>query len=243
MPAPATVGGPSLAVTVRWYGLSGSRVNRSPVRIHRPTTDIHVVEGPIRAGEPVLLVQRSTPPAQFPGTALTATGNVVAVRLPAPWPGEAGGEVAIIAGQPGTRMLAHGRLAQVRANVASFELLSEWRPVDLRAHPRYPTSIGAEVRSVLGQSKQHGTITDISLGGMAVVVRSKPGGREVTVAMRAGAFSSTLTCRIVNVNPCLDGVVLRLKLVDLAGGQQAFIRNVVASIQAAWETREQDPPP
>ncbi len=196
------------------------------------------MEAAIRAGALVLLVQRSTPPSQFQGTALTAMGNVVAVKLSAPWSGAADAEVAIITGEPGARMLANGRLAQARGNVASFELVTEWQALDLRTTTRYPTELGAEVRSVLGQSRQPGTIVDLSYGGIGVMVRSKPGGREVAVAMSAGAFSATLPCRIVHTAPRDGGILLHLEFMELTGGQRAFVRNVVASIQAVLLFRE-----
>jgi len=197
------------------------------------------MEAVVRPGAPILVVQRSTPPVQFEGTAIAAMGDVIAVKLLAPWPGRPGAEVAIITGEPGARLLANGRLAQTRAQVASFELVTGWQQLDLRTTTRYPTELGAEVRSVLGDSRQPGTIVDLSYGGMAVMVGSKPGGREVAITMRAGAFSVTLPCRIAAVVASDHGVMLHLEFMNLTGGQQAFIRNVVASIQAALLFRAQ----
>ena len=209
------------------------------VQIRLESDDTHTMEAVIRTGAPILLVQRSTPPAQFEGTAVAAMGNVIAVKLLAPWSGLPDEEVAIIAGEPGARLLANARLAHARAQVASFELVNGWQQLDLRTTTRYRTELGAEVRSVLGDSRQPGSIVDLSYGGIAVMVSSKPGGREVAVVMRAGGFSATLPCRIAQAVTSDRGVLLHLEFMELTGGQQAFIRTVVASIQAALLFREQ----
>lgn len=176
--------------------------------------------------------RRGFPPLQMEGTALTGMGTVFAVRLPSPWLGEVGEEVVIITGEPGSRLLASGALVQARASVASFELKTRWKPLDLRTEARYPASLSAEVRSVLGNSRQAGTIIDVSPGGMAVEVPSKPGGREVAVVTQAGAYAATLPCEIVKSRPVGEAVVLNLKFRDLTSAQQAFVKNIVAAAQA-----------
>ncbi len=191
------------------------------------------MEPGVKAGAPVQLIRRSFSPAlQMQGTALTGMTPVLAVRLQSPWPGQPGEEVALIAGEPGARFVSLGRLLQARANVASFEVVAPWKPLDLRATPRYPTRIAVEVRSVLGQSRQPGTIIDISLGGMAVEVATKPGGREVAIVTRLAAYSATLPCEIVGTSRGQDSTTLHLKFGELTAAQRAFVRNLVAVGQA-----------
>lgn len=200
----------------------------------RECADTDVMNPSARAGAPVQLIQHApSPPLSMHGIALTRLARVVAVKLQSPWPGQPGEEVALIVGVPGARSISLGRLLQARANVASFEVVSPWKAFDLRTSDRHGPGIAAEVRSVLGQSRQAGTIIDISLGGMAVEVAAKPGGREVVVVAQAGAFSAVLPCEIVHTNRVENGVTLCLKYMELTATQLAFIRNLVAAVAPA----------
>ncbi|KAA0237476.1 PilZ domain-containing protein [bacterium] len=200
---------------------------------HRPFADNHLMEPGVKAGAPVLVIQPGgEPPLQVRGVALTGIGPVLAVRLESPWPGMPGGEVALIAGEPGARIVARGRLLEARASVASIEITAPWKHVDRRRGQRFATELEAEVRSVLGQSRQKGTITDVSLTGMAVVTAAKPGGREVAIVTQAGAYSATLPCELVQASRSGEGVTLHLKFRELTAAQAAFVRNLVAAAQS-----------
>lgn len=195
--------------------------------------DTHHMKPGVRAGAPVQVIQRgANPPLQMHGVAVTGMGPVVAVRFETPWPGAPGDDVLLVAGDIGARMVARGRLHTMRASIASFEITDAWKPINLRANARFSTCLGAEVRSVLGQSRQNGTIIDISLGGMSVVTATKPGGREVAIVTTAGAYSATLPCEIVHTSRGQDCVTLHLKFRELTAAQSAFVRNLVAAASA-----------
>jgi hypothetical protein len=73
-------------------------------------------------------------------------------------------------------------------------------------------------------------MVDISMGGMAVRVGSRPGGRQVQVRVWAGAFSSELLCMVVGAEEDGDGVLLRLQYVELLPAQRAFVRQVIEEL-------------
>ncbi len=177
-------------------------------------------------------------PLQANGVALIAWGATCTVRLAAPWAGDAGDDVFLVVGEPGARFFAPAILTQARANVAAFALEDNWKPFDIRTSPRHRVSMKAQVRSVLGTSRQRGTITDISLGGLGVIVEAKPAGREVIVVTDFGGYSASLQCEMVNTRPLDGGLLLNLKFAGLSAVQQAFVRNVVTSIEAAMLARE-----
>ena len=115
----------------------------------------------------------------------------------------------------------------------AFQLLAEWRTVDARDAERYPVALKAEVRSVLGTSRQTGSLVDISATGAAVVVAARPGGRQLEVSLSAGGYAATLPCELVSVREHDESVTLSLSFEGLLPAQQAFVRQVIAVAQAA----------
>jgi len=122
----------------------------------------------------------------------------------------------------------------MQAGTAVFALESDWRPFDVRAGPRLTQGMEAEVRSVLGQSRQPGTIVEVFAEGMAVVVATRPGGRELEVQTRANGYAAHLPCHLSAHSETEDGqVLLRLKFGQLTLPQRAFVRQLLAAAAAA----------
>ncbi|WP_322796489.1 PilZ domain-containing protein [Tepidiforma sp.] len=185
-------------------------------------------------GTPVTVVRRGDPPAQWAGEIAAIREGGVAVRVvdgPAEW--DAGARYSVVALAEGAKLvLAAAYLARNERAVA-FRALGPWQRLEQRRHPRYPVDLRAEVRSVLGNSRQGGRVVDISLGGMAVRVPARPGGRQVRVGVTAGVYSSELLCTMVGTEEQADGVLLRLAFAELLPTQRAFVRQLIAGLEEA----------
>jgi PilZ domain-containing protein len=190
------------------------------------------VEPEFGSGTPLVVFQRETPKVQWTGVVVAARSGGCAARISSPPQWDAAAQLMLIAGTPGKRWVASGRFAAAQGEVVGFSLVSSWQPFDLRKSPRVSADLQAEVRSVLGQSKQPGRLIDISAGGMAVSVATKPGGSALEVAIWANGYAAQLPCEVISSNQADGGVVLHLKFQPLSPPQQAFVRQVVATLMA-----------
>jgi len=185
----------------------------------------------VSPGTPVVVMQRSvSPPVQHQATLASTRELVVALRLASPTVFHSGEDVLLVAGELGARKVVSARFAMVRDDVAVFRMLREWQDFDPRAHPRLPADITAEIRSVLGTSRQSARVIDVSLGGLGVEVATKPGGREMEVHLTVEGFAARLPCEIVNAESTDGGVLLHLRFAELTPVQHAFVRNMVGSL-------------
>jgi hypothetical protein len=140
----------------------------------------------------------------------------------------------LILGVPGSRTFAICSFVAAKTDVAAFRINTHWRPLDLRKDRRFQTDLQAEVRSVLGTSRQPGRLVDVSLGGLAVAVESRPGGSQLDVNLWNGGYSALVPCELVRATPNEKGqTVLHLRFRDLTPPQQAFVRQFVASLMTA----------
>ncbi|GIW18574.1 MAG: hypothetical protein KatS3mg064_1731 [Tepidiforma sp.] len=182
-------------------------------------------------GTPVTVVLRSRDPAQWPGEVAAVRDGGVAVRIAGAMPAwDPNGTYVLVALDGSVRVSQPAAYIGHTERAVAFRSLGPWQPVDRRAHPRFAANYRAEVRSVLGNSRQDGRLVDISMGGMAVRVGSRPGGRQVQVRVWAGPFSSELLCMVVGAEEDENGVVLRLQYTDLLPAQRAFVRQVVEGL-------------
>ena len=177
---------------------------------------------------PVVVVLRSPQPVQWQGEIVALRDASMAVRVvnaPPSW--EPMLPYTVICGMPGSRLTAGAAFVARNGDVAAFKLTARWKPLDLRRDHRFATDLQAEVRSVLGNSRQQGRIIDISLGGAAVVVGAKPGGSQVEVGIAAQGYAARLLCDIISSAQAGEETVIHLRFRDLTPPQQAFIRQLV----------------
>lgn len=183
-------------------------------------------------GTTVAVIWRSKAgPGSARGRLRTIAGDGVAVDIDGELPWEPDSEVLLVAGEVGHRQVAKARYVMSRGNVAIFNLTVHFRPFDLRGQTRYPVFAKTEVRSVLGQSRQSGQVLDISLGGLAVEVGSKPGGKIVEVPLQLYGYAATLPCEVVGAAGEEGHVILHLKFAELTPAQLAFVRNALERLQ------------
>lgn len=184
-------------------------------------------------GTPVTVVLRSGTPAQWPGEVAAVRDGGLAVRIEGPMPAwDAGAQYVLMALDGSLRMTQPAAYIGHTERAVAFRSLGPWQPVYRRQYPRYRADYRVEVRSVLGSSRQDGRMVDISMGGMAVRVPARPGGRQVQVRVWAGAFSSELLCAVVGAEELGEEVLLRLQFVELLPAQRAFVRQVVEELAA-----------
>jgi hypothetical protein len=194
--------------------------------------DTGSVEPEFGSGTPLVVFQRDAPSVQWTGVVVAARSGGCAARISSPPQWDATAELLLIAGTPGKRWVASGRFTAAQGEVVGFTLAGSWQPFDIRKSPRVAADLQAEVRSVLGQSKQPGRLIDISAGGMAVSVATKPGGSMLEVGIWANGYAAQLPCEVISTSPAGDAVVLHLKFQPLSPPQQAFVRQVVAGLMA-----------
>lgn len=182
-------------------------------------------------GTPITVVLRSAEPSQWPGEVAAVREGGVAIRLAGEMPAwDPSATYALVALDGSVRMTQPVAYIGHSERAVAFRSLGPWQPVYRRKYPRFRADYRVEVRSVLGNSRQDGRMVDISMGGMAVRVGSRPGGRQVQVRVWAGAFSSELLCMVVGAEEDGDGVLLRLQYVELLPAQRAFVRQVIEGL-------------
>ncbi|GMV85943.1 MAG: hypothetical protein AMXMBFR80_17980 [Dehalococcoidia bacterium] len=189
----------------------------------------------VAPGTPITIVRRSSPPEQWTAAVVVAREDSIAARVSDPPPAwQPDGDYMIIQGSPGGRTFAICSFVAAKNGVAAFRLATHWRPLDLRKDRRYPADLQVEVRSVLGTSRQPGRLVDISMGGLAVTVETRPGGSQLEVSLWNGGYSASVPCELVRPTEAPNGhTVLHLRFRELTPSRQAFIRQFIASLQAA----------
>lgn len=176
----------------------------------------------------VVMLAAVRPPELHSATVLAAKGHRIVVRFQPGFTVELDASALVICGRIGNRFVASARCSGTKDGVFGFQLALPWRPFDGRLAPRYEMSLQAEVRSVLGGSRQTGRLVDISLGGAAVEVSVRPGGKSLELGLTSGGFSSRLPCEVMNTTGEEGAVVLHLRFEALAPPQIAFLRRLVA---------------
>jgi hypothetical protein len=173
------------------------------------------------------------PPVQIAGVVVTARPMALAARLDSA--AEFGPEepLLLLTGGVGSRQVARARFGGSQNGVTAFRLKSQFRSFDARSSTRVPMEIDAEVRSVLGSSRQRGVVLDVSPGGMAVAVATRPGGRAVEVLLAANGYAASLPCETVGVTQQEESAILHLRFEALSAPQQAFVRQLIASATRA----------
>ena len=168
-----------------------------------------------------------SPPEQFGGRIVTASGLVLAARFPDGAPFADGEAVMLLSGNLGDRKVARAQWIRTQGDVAVFRLKAPFKPFDARKDGRIPAELRAEVRSVVGGSRQSGLILDVSNGGLAVAVSSRPGGKAIQVVVGANGYSATLPCEMMGATTQDEYTILHLRFDALSLSQQAFVRQMV----------------
>lgn len=189
-------------------------------------------------GTPVVVVLRAPEPLQWHGHVVALRDASLAIRLSdSPPRFDPLMPYILICGEQGSRFSAPARFVAQNGQAAAFKLTSTWKPLDLRRAHRFATDLKAEVRSVLGNSRQTGRVIDISTGGAAVAVDARPGGSQIELGVAANGYSARLLCDVLHVSEVGSDTVLHVRFCDVSPPHQAFIRQLVASLIEAEARR------
>ncbi|MGH2633604.1 MAG: PilZ domain-containing protein [Tepidiformaceae bacterium] len=180
----------------------------------------------------VVMLAAVRPPELRPASVLASKGERIVVRFDSDFAVELDALALVIFGQLGHRLVARAQCSGTKEGVYAFRLISPWQPFDGRLAPRYEMSLQAEVRSVLGVSRQAGLLIDVSLGGAAVTVPVRPGGKSIELGLTSGGFASRLPCEVVATTEREDSVILHLRWEALAPPQTAFLRRLIATAES-----------
>jgi hypothetical protein len=186
------------------------------------------------AGVPCTIVQRNADtPRSAAGLLEQARGFQVALAMLGECPFEPEDDVMIACGELGQRVAALARFKHLAGSTAVFMRLSPWRAVDTRSYVRYRTNARANIRRKSGNI--HGTVVDISLGGLALEVEHVPGGAslEVRVGTRHGA--PYLPCRVIRQREHDGHTVLHVAFERLEAQSQLYVERLIAELCNALE--------
>jgi PilZ domain len=184
----------------------------------------------------VVVDATSTPRRQSVGAVVTERDPAIAATFPPGTSFSAERQLLLISGTVGSRTVARARWIRSQGNTAAFRLEAPFAPFDARKNARIPTRLQIEVRSVVGGSRQPGTMIDVSNSGVAVLVESKPGGKAIQVVVAVNGYSATLPCETVGVSPRDTSTLLHLRFEGLSASQTAFVRQLVN-----WARQTLDP--
>ncbi len=172
-------------------------------------------------------------PATCDGTFIGQRAFTVSISIDGACPFEPGDDVLIAAGPVGERLAALARFNHGKDGTAVFNRLSPWRPVDSREHPRFRTQMRANVRRKAGNI--HGTVLDVSRGGIALAVDEAPGLAHFDVRVGTTHGSPYLPCRLVSQRERDGQLVLHIRFGELDAMSAAYVDRLVGSLCEAME--------
>lgn len=187
----------------------------------------------LEPGKQISIVRRTDPPGQWVADIVAVRDDSVALRMPeavASWDADA--VYLLIAGVSGSRRVAPASYFAHKNSAVAFKLRGPWKPLDLRKDRRFQADMQVEVRSVLGSSRQAGRLVDISMGGLAIAVDTRPGGNQVEARLYSSGYSAQVICDIVRTTQSGPSTILHLRYHELTAPQAAFIRQLIASLVA-----------
>lgn len=145
-----------------------------------------------------------------------------------PWqPGE---EVVLACGALGRRVAALARLREHTGGRAIFSRQSPWRPFNRRSLERYATSVAATLGEEPGMDV---VVTDISMGGAAVLVAETPADVKTWIRMTTPAGECAVPVAIVGGHGEDAGTVLHLQFEEVTPEAALVLQGFVSSLAAA----------
>ena len=186
------------------------------------------------AGDLTTLIQRGVPsPLSAEGTFAGQRGFQFMVAFSGACPFTEDEDVLLACGEMGYRIAALARFKELRGTTAVFSRLSPWRAVDSRTHPRFRTQMRANLRRKIGNL--HGTVLDISRGGLSLAIAEVPGGVDFDVRVGTRHGSPYLPCRLVTQRERDGDTVLHLRFEPLDKQGSDYVERLIGELCAAVE--------
>lgn len=146
-----------------------------------------------------------------------------------PW--QPGDEVVLACGALGRRAAALARFREHTGGQAIFSRQSPWRPFNRRSLERYATSLAATLG--LPEPVIDVTVTDISMGGAAVLVAETPPGARMWLRMATPAGECAVPVAIVGGHGDEAGTILHLRFEDVTPEAALVLRGFVSGLASA----------
>ena len=182
-------------------------------------------------GAPVTIIPRSECGG---GAGILKSAQLMAIHVSTddtPW--ETGDDVIVSSGTPGQTVAALARFREYRPGVAVFTRQSPWRPFNRRAFQRYAVRLQVMVGTT--PHEVPATITDVSLGGAAVVATSAPTDERIEFTMAVGEKEALVSVLVTGSHADPDGVAWHLKFDGLSEDAAALVRELVDTLAASLE--------
>lgn len=140
-------------------------------------------------------------------------------------------EVVLVAGTPGSRLTARGRLAMRQGSDGEFALDAPWAPLDRRVYDRYPARLRGGIRTA-GDAEEFFAVTlDVSLGGVAIEVLEDPGVDEVELSTGFVDSPPFVPCEVVSRRILRETTILHLRFGSLDAAQRRHVDSLVRVVQ------------
>ena len=188
--------------------------------------------GQATPGSPVTIIPRSSCAG---GTGVLKSSQMMAVYIATdecPW--ETGDDVIISSGTPGQTVAALARFREYRPGVAVFTRQSPWRPFNRRAFQRY--SVRLQVMIGTTPHEMPATITDVSLGGAAVVTARPPEQDQIEFTLALGEKRAVVTAVVTGSHEDPEGTAWHLRFEQLSPDAAALVEELVGTLAASLET-------
>lgn len=181
-------------------------------------------------GTEILLIVRDT---SVPAVLVDADTTRAVVAIPGEHrlPAACTREVVLVAGEPGARLTARGRLAVRQGPSAEFVLESAWAPLDRRVYDRYPARLRGGIRTSGDPEEFFAVTLDVSLGGVAVEVLEDPGVDEVELSTGFVDNPPFVPCEVVSRRVLKETTILHLRFGGLDAVQRRHVDSLVRVVQ------------
>jgi hypothetical protein len=141
---------------------------------------------------------------------------------------QTGDEVVLACGAMGRRVAALARFRDYGDGRAIFFRQSPWRPFNRRLLERYRVQLSATLDA--DGDVVPVTVTDISMGGAAVLVAATPGAARTSLHLRTSAGEALLPVGIAGGHAEGSGTVLHLRFEDVPPGAALVLETLVTTL-------------
>lgn len=141
-----------------------------------------------------------------------------------------GDEVVLACGAMGRRVAALARFRDYGEGLAIFFRQSPWRPFDRRLLERYRVQLSATLGD--GGELVPVTVTDISMGGAAVLVAATPGAARISLRITTASGEMVLPAGVAGGHAEEAGTVLHLRFEDVTPESALVLETLVGSLAA-----------
>ncbi len=141
-----------------------------------------------------------------------------------------GDEVVLACGAMGRRVAALARFRDYGEGRAIFFRQSPWRPFNRRLLERYRVQLSATLGD--GDRAVPVTVTDISMGGAAVLVAATPDTARTLLRVTTPTGEAVLPVAVAGGHAEASGTVLHLRFEDVTPEAALVIETLVGSLAA-----------